>query len=63
MKDFNYTQEQLKRIQVAAPTVSIVVHDYDGNATKYLGLNDAESIKAFREFLDQREKQLTKKVD
>lgn len=58
MTDFKYTQEQLKRIKVAAPTVSIVVHDYDGNATKYLGLNDADSIKAFRDFLDSREKYL-----
>lgn len=50
-----YTASQLDRIKVDSPTISVVFHDYDGNATKYLGVNSLQSVNEFRKFLDARE--------
>lgn len=58
MNNFNYYHEELKQIDDKAPTISIVLHDYHGNKTKYLNLNK-ESIHELRLFLQRVESNLT----
>lgn len=51
-----YAMSELNKINVDAETVSIVVTDYDGNKTKYLGLNDKQSLMALKNFVEKRMK-------
>lgn len=55
-----YTTNELNRINIKADTISIQVTDYDGNKTKYLGLNDKEAVMAFKKFIEMRMKNIKK---
>lgn len=52
---------ELSGINTNADTVTIKVSDFDGNSTKFLGLNDNESVSSFKKFLDKRMKWTKKK--
>lgn len=52
--DENYTQKELSNINVKADTVDIQVSDYDGNKTKYLGMNDKQALMAMKKFIEAR---------
>lgn len=56
--DENYTKNELGRINTKAETINIQVSDYDGNKTKYLGMNDQQACMAFKKFIEQRMKNL-----
>lgn len=52
------TEKELSRINTEAETINIQVKDYDGNSTKWFGLNDKAAITALKKFLDQRMKKV-----
>lgn len=53
-----YTENELKKINVKSDTVNIKVSDYDGNSTKNLGMNDKQSLMAMKKFIEERMKNL-----
>jgi hypothetical protein len=61
MKDFNYYKEQLKRINSSSKVITIKISDYEGNETKYFSLNNRESLKEMKLFLELIEVELNAK--
>ncbi len=58
--DEGYTSNELGKLK-SDETINIQVRDFDGNKTKWLGLNDKEALMAFKKFVDQRIKSVAKK--
>jgi len=51
-------KSELKQINPSAETVNVQVRDYDGNKTKFMGMNDKESINSLINFFKERLKNL-----
>lgn len=49
-----YTEKELSKINVHSETLNLQVRDYQGNATKWLGMNEKEDIQAMIDFLNNR---------
>ena len=40
LNEANYTEKELSNINIRAATINVQVRDYDGNSTKWFGLNE-----------------------
>jgi len=54
--DEDYTTMELNRINPTAETINVKVSDYDGNSTKFLGMNDMKALMAMKKFIEKRMK-------
>ena len=53
-----YTKNQLDGVDINSETISVQIVDYDGNKTKYLGMNNKKDIDELITFLSNRKKLL-----
>ena len=49
-----YIGKELDKIDYNAPTVNVQIRDYDGNKTKWIGLNDKQAVGEFMKFIRNR---------
>ena len=52
------TETELNKINAGADTVNIQVKDFDGNSTKWLGMNQKAGLMALKKFIEKRLKAL-----
>jgi len=50
----NYTKKELSLLNCNSQTITVKLSDYRGNKTKFLGLNDIDSIQELIDFLEKR---------
>lgn len=50
----NYVKRALESLNCNSQTIDVKLSDYQGNKTKFLGLNDIESIQELIDFLEKR---------
>ncbi len=55
----SYTSNELDSLS-ADKTINAQLRDFDGNKTKWLGMNDSEALKAFQKFINKRLKNVAK---
>jgi hypothetical protein len=52
------TETELNKINPEADTVNIQVKDFDGNSTKWLGMNQKAGLMALKKFIEKRLKSI-----